>query len=243
MSRYGWTLAALLALTPAAACADPGYYVVTAYDNAGKAFVDFRYWTAKARNGAETVWPELGVGYGINSRWTTEVFASLIGPANLRTRLSSINWQNDVLLTQGEWPLDVALHTQLVRSPGDGTTAIEAGPALQTDIGRTQVNLNLFFERIRGSAAPPPTRLKYQWQIRYRWQRGLHVGAQGFGELGGSWDEWAPAARQSHRAGPAVFSELPLGHGQTLKLQAAWLVGKTYTRRGHMFTGRVVVEY
>lgn len=243
MLRCHRPLVLALALAGGSAAADPGYYVVTAYDNAGKTFVDFRYWTVKARNGAETVWPELGIGYGVNSRWTTELFVSGIGPGNVRARLSSINWQNDVQLTQGEWPVDIALHTQLIRTPDDDQHAIEIGPALQTDIGRTQLNANLVFERIRVRHDWTPTRLKYQWQVRHRWLPGLHVGAQGFGELGGRWDDWAPAARQSHRAGPAVFSDLALGSGQTLKLQAAWLVGKTYTQRGHMFTARAVMEF
>jgi hypothetical protein len=49
--------------------ADPGYYVVTAYDNAGLRTVDFRYWTVKSNGHPATRWPEIGFGYGVNSRW------------------------------------------------------------------------------------------------------------------------------------------------------------------------------
>jgi len=40
----------LLACTPV--LADPGYYLVTAYDNADQVNVDYRYWTVKAHRSA-----------------------------------------------------------------------------------------------------------------------------------------------------------------------------------------------
>ena len=72
--------------------------------------------------------------------------------------------------------------------------ALEIGPVFQTDIDRTQLNLNLFFQRGFDSLSGP-TELSYQWQLRYRWNRWLHVGAQGFGELG-PWDQWLPQDQQ-----------------------------------------------
>ena len=51
-------IAASLCAACAAASADVGYYVVTAYDNAGKTAVDFRDWTVKLPGRKETVWPE-----------------------------------------------------------------------------------------------------------------------------------------------------------------------------------------
>ncbi|MBC7941753.1 MAG: hypothetical protein H7Z19_18695, partial [Chitinophagaceae bacterium] len=163
---------------------------------------------------------------------------------NRPTQLSSWNWSNDLLLTQGELPVDVALHTQLVRNRlGDRETVIEFGPVLQTDLGRTQLNANLFFERTLASrSAADPTQLKYQWQARYRWMPGVHFGAQGFGELG-AWDDWSPRQAQSHRAGPAVFGSLRLNEREEVKLQAAWLMGKTYGRRGHMFSTRLAYDF
>lgn len=230
----------LLAALPARA--DPGYYVVTAYDNAGQSTVDFRYWAVQRKGRREKIWPELGFSYGVNSRWTTELFTSYIGPSNWDVVPSSLNWQNDVLLTQGEWPVDVAVHAQLIRETGNGTNnyAIEYGPALQTDIGRTQLNANLFFERSFEDQADP-IQLKYQWQVRHRWQPWLNFGAQGFGELG-RWNHWATGGEQSHRAGPAFFGRFDIGkkgEREALLYQAAYLLGTTYHRRGHMFTLRL----
>ena len=230
------------ALACGTAAADPGYYVVTTYSNPGMKTVDFRYWTVSSRGSALAKWPEVGLGWNVNSRWYTAVIASWITASDMPTTLSSWNWQNDVLLTQGEWPVDLALHT-MVSAPrhlGEGHT-VEFGPALQTDIDRTQLNFNVFFEKGYGGFKAQGTQLKYQWQVRHRWKPGLHFGAQGFGELG-QWDRWAPSERQSHRAGPALFGSIPLASGE-IGWQAAYLWGQTYGARGNMFTARVKYDF
>ncbi|MFI4930954.1 MAG: hypothetical protein ACHP83_11990 [Burkholderiales bacterium] len=229
--------------TCAVAHADPGYYVVTVYDNAGQRGIDLRYWTVKHPNSPEVAWPEIGFSYGVNTRWTSELFASFIGSSQMATRLSTWNWQNDVLLTQGEWPLDVAVHTNMARiANSDGAYALEIGPVLQTDIERTQLNGNVFFERGYAGAYPQQTQMKYQWQVRYRWRPPLHFGLQGFGELG-PWDHWAPRDEQSHRAGPAVFGTVPFGERQALHWQGAYLVGSIYGRHGDMLTLRALYTF
>ena len=236
-------LASALSLVAAVAMADPGYYVVTPYDNEGIRTVDFRYWTVKPHGSTEVSWPEIGFGYGVTSRWTTELFMSYVGSSEMAMRPSSLNWQNEFLLTQGELPFDLAMHLQLISDQGQtGGNAIEFGPVLQTDIGRTQLNANLFLERGYGTGMPSPTQLKYQWQLRHRWLPQLHFGLQGFGELG-RWDDWASSATQSHRAGPALFTTLRLADHEAIKVQAAYLVGKTYGRSGHMFTMRANFEF
>ena len=236
-------IAAALVLVAGSALADPGYYVVTPYDNAGIRTVDFRYWAVKPKGSGEVIWPELGLSYGVNSRWTTTVFQSYIGSSTLATQPSTLNWQNTVLLTQGELPVDIGLHLQLIsdRRRSD-RRAIEFGPLLQADFGRTRANLNLIFDRGFSDTAPPLTQLKYQWQLRHRWTPALQFGAEGFGELG-RWDDWLPSDRQSHRAGPALFGTLKLGEREAVKGQAAFLLGKTYGQRGHMFTLRTIYEF
>ena len=134
----------LMACTPA--LADPGYYLVTVYENEGQANVDFRYWTVKMPGSAEVIWPEIGLGYGVSKRWYTELYASYIGSSGMATKLSTLNWQNDYLLTQGQYDFDLALHSNLIRVyDGSGAHSLEFGPALQTEIGRTQINANLVF--------------------------------------------------------------------------------------------------
>jgi hypothetical protein len=234
---------ALGLLCAGAAHADPGYYVVTPYDNDGLRVVDFRYWTFQQHGRTQVVWPEVGFGYGVNSRWTTELFVSWEGSQTSAVRESTLNWQNDVLLTQGELPVDIAIHAQWIREadPPHQRT-LEWGPVLQTDVGRTQLNLNFIFARDLGGPSDNPTRLKLQWQVRHRTWPGFHLGLQGFSELG-TWNDTLPAERQSHRAGPAAFWTWRLQDRQAIKLQAAWLVGKTYGRNGDMATLRSTFEF
>jgi hypothetical protein len=236
-------LAPLLLAAAGAAQADPGYYVITPYDQAGTTTLELRHWSVKPRDGAERVWPELAIGHGFTSRWTTLLLASFIGPSDQRTRLSLLSWQNNWLLTQGEWPIDIALHGNLIRPAdrSDGHT-LEFGPLLQGDIGRTQWNANLLFERRFGTDEPRPTALKYQWQLRHRWRPALHWGVQGFGELG-DWNDWAPRSRQSHRAGPSLFTTLQLLPGWTVDASAAVLLGSTYSQHGRMVTLRVAASF
>ena len=233
-------LAALLAMSPARALADPGYYVVTAYDNEGVRTLDTRYWTVKSAGSDATLWPEIGLGYGVTSRWYTEIFASFIGDAGSAQKLSSMNWQNEVLLTRGQYPFDLALHASVIRTYGySAGKTLEIGPVLQTEVGRTQLNANLFFERSWGGDDPQqPTQMKYQWQVRYHWVPLLNVGLQGFGELG-AWDDWSARADQSHRAGPALFGTWRLADGHALQYQAALLFGSTYGQNSRMFSMRV----
>lgn len=243
MHRFLSLAALALALTCGSARgADPGYYVVTVYDNPGQKTLDLRYWTVKLPGSPTITWPEAGFGWNVNGRWYTELYASWVGSSDFATRLSTLNWQNDVLLTQGQYPFDLAVHTQLVRpeNPASGYT-IELGPALQTDIGRTQLNFNVFFERDFAMQSATVTQMKYQWQVRHRWKAWLHVGAQGFGELG-PWDHWAPHEAQSNRAGPALFGSIDAGSG-TIGWQAAYLFGKTFGQRADMFTMRLKVDF
>jgi hypothetical protein len=229
------------ALWAGAAAADPGYYVVTVYSDPGVRTVDLRYWTVQPKGGDVVAWPEVGLAWNVNSRWYTELLASWIGSRDFATRLNSLEWQNDVLLTQGQYPFDLALHTLWVSPQQSSGDSLEFGPVLQTDVDRTQVNLNVFFERGFGALATRPTQLKYQWQLRYRWRPLLHFGAQGFGELG-TWDDWAPRDLQSHRAGPALFGSIGAGPG-TIGWQAAYLIGKTYAKRGQMLSLRAKYDF
>ena len=234
------SMAATLAMACAPALADPGYYVVTAYDNEGVRTIDTRYWTVKAPGSDATLWPEIGLGYGVTSRWYTEVFASFIGSWDTAQKLNSVNWQNEVLLTQGQYPFDLALHASWIRTHGyEPGNTLEIGPVLQTEIGRIQINGNVFFERSWSAEGPQePTQMKYQWQLRYHWMPLLNVGLQGFGELG-TWDDWSARDQQSHRAGPALFGTWRMADGHTLQYQAAYLFGSTYGRNGSMFSMRV----
>lgn len=228
--RCGYWL--LLAALAGPAGADPGYYVVAPYDQAGRVGAELRYWTVQPASRRAVLWPELALSYGVNTRWTTRLLASWEGETIRGAQLSTLNWIHEVLLTQGERPYDLALHAQLVHDRGDHSHALELGPVWQTDLGRLKLNANAFWEY---SSASRDTRLKLQWRGVYRVAAGWRLGAEGFSEVG-RWNHWLPQQRQSHRAGPALLSTLWDDGPDTVTLNAAYLFGKTYGRRGDMFT-------
>jgi hypothetical protein len=241
--RIGRRLPVLAALLLAAwgrpSEAATGYYLVKVYSDPGRWTLDYKYWNAKASVGPLIGSPELGIGYGVNSRWYTELYGVTQQDAVQGTQMLSMNWQNDVLLTQGEYPFDLAIHTdvgQYRNSQRDGYS-LEWGPG---EWWRTQFNANLFFQRDYRTQRGGPTQLVYQWQVRQHWRPWFNVGLQGFGELG-RWDHWAARDQQSHRAGPAIFGTLRMGH-QFVKYEAAYLFGSNATSV-RAFTMRLQVGF
>lgn len=223
--------------------ADPGYYLVSVYEDEGATHLDYRYWAIRRPNAPELVWPEIGLGYGVTKRWYTELFMSYIGPSHNQPQPSTLNWQNDYLLTQGQTSWDVAIHSNLISGQmGQADNALEIGPVLQTDVGRVQINTNLIFEQALGSDTGRPPQLKYQWQAKYRWNTALHTGLQGFGELG-DWNHWGNAKRQSPRWGPVFAGSLPVGGKQRVEYQAAYLTGSVYGGAGDMISVRLQYVY
>lgn len=229
----------LAAALPQLASAATGYYLVSTYDVEGQKSVDFKYWNADYKRAASVSSPELGFGYGVTSRWYTQLSAVWIRLHGRSDRLSGLEWQNDYMLTQGQYPFDLALHTAISRSDANPhSRSVEIGPVLQTEIVRTQFNFNVFLQREYRTGEREQTQLTYQWQVKQRWKSWLEPGVQGFGEVG-KWDDWEPVKRQSHRFGPALFGSREVGAGQTLKYEAAWLVGKNSARTAKSFTMRV----
>ena len=195
----------------------------------------------EANAGSTTVfWPEAGIGWNVNGRWYTEVLGEL--DRLVETSPAGGNVQLAERRAPDAGPVSVR--------PGGAHAAGAAADRPQArardrpgvpdrhrpDPARPQ---RLLRARLRALAGP--TELAYQWQLRHRWNRWLHFGAQGFGELG-PWDQWLPQDQQSHRAGPALFGSLPLGPGR-IGWQAACLSGKTYARRGEMLTVRVKYDF
>jgi len=234
-------LAATLMLASTAALADPGYYLVTVYENEGKANIDFRYWDVRFPR-STVKWPEIGIGYGVTKRWYTALLASYVTSPGTPVSLDTQQWQNDFLLTQGQYDFDLALHTNLIHEKYDGENTIEFGPVFQTEIGRMQLNGNLFFDRGLAAGNSTTPELKYQWQAKYRWKPAFQFGLRGFGEVG-PWNNWAPRSRQSHRAGPMISGAIPFGTSDSFNYEAAFLFGSAYSTHADMLTLRLQYEF
>lgn len=228
-------IAALLGL--GAAHADPGYYVLRPYAQPAQWGLELRYWTVKQRGGGPAVlWPELGLSYGINERWTTMLLASYEGTRAEAVRLDTWNWLHQVRLDDGRGDWDLALHAQLIKTGGEERGhALELGLVTQTEWRLARVQASAILDHGFGDLARSGTELKLQWQLSWPLQPGWRAGVQGFSELG-NWRHWKPAERQSHRAGPSLQTDWTLGAQRSLHVEAAWLLGRIYGQQGHMFS-------
>ena len=76
--------------------------------------------------------------------------------------------KNDFLLTHGQYPVDLALHTSLNKDT-DSSRGVdfEFGPAMQTEFGQVQANANVFLERTYRVTPASRMQMKYQWQGKY----------------------------------------------------------------------------
>lgn len=230
--------AAFVLMVHGYSAASPGYYLVTAYSDEGEKAIETGLWHAKEPGAPAIASPYVALNYGATSRWYTEVYIHYLRDIEGTTRFNDIAWQNDYLLTQGQYPVDVALHTNIKRySNSDLGYDFEFGPALQTEFGRTQVNANIFFERSYRSIQAGIMQMNYQWQVKRHWLRAFSFGLQGFGELG-NWNDWVPQQKQSHRIGPVVSGSFPVDASHALKYEAAWFTGKLADERAKAFVAR-----
>lgn len=233
-------LSILALLRPAAA--GPSDYVATPIVEEGEREIDFKAGTRKLRDGSrESAW-SLGVGYGVNSWWFTELYAKWHHEPGARSGFDAWEWENKFQLTEtGKYPVDLGLLLEIER-PKDRNEGYEYvwGPLLQTEFGLWQANLNLLIEKHIRTAQPSKAELGYQWQAKYRWTPALEAGVQGFGSVG-TWNDWAPMREQVHVAGPALFGRIKAGERQTVKYNAGLLFGMGHGAPRH--TLRLQAEY
>ena len=221
------TFTAALAALAGAAHAGPSDYVFSPIVEEGEREIDFKAGTARARDGARTNKESIGLGWGVNATWFTEVYAIWHKEPGARHGFDAWEWENKFQLTPtGKYPVDLGLIVEIER-PKDRSEGYELvwGPLLQADLSAdVQANANLLFSRHLRSEGSAAAALGYQWQLKYRWRPAVEIGAQGFGDLG-PWRHWASSAAQSHVLGPAVFGKLRMEQGFTVKYNAALLLG------------------
>ena len=204
--------------------AGPADYVYTPTVEKGEKEIDFKSGTAD-QDPRKTV-ATLGLGYGVNDWWFTEVYVKYAKTGGDSVKYDAFEWENKFQLTEtGKYPVDVGFITE-IEIPRDSDEGIElkVGPLFQTEMGKLQLNGNILFEKHFDAATSSPTVAGYQWQAKYRWQPALEYGLQGFGELG-AWDDWDSANDQSHKVGPAIFGKFAVGQRQAIKYNTAWLFG------------------
>jgi hypothetical protein len=224
------------------AWASPADYVYTPQVDQGEKEIDFKYGNAKEQDGTRDITTSLGLGYGVNEYWFTEVYLKREKEGS--DGLTIGEWENKFQLTEtGKYAIDVGLITEIEAPLSDSKAPWEfkIGPLFQTEFNKLQLNANVLFERtFGGDDVEHITELGYQWQAKYRWKQAFEFGLQGMGEVG-EWDHWEDSEEQNHRMGPAVFGKLNVGQKQAVKYNAAMLYGVSDNAPDHTF--RLQVEY
>ncbi len=214
---------------PAAALAGPSDYVKSPIVEEGEKEIDFKAGTAKSRDGSRESQYSIGLGYGVNRWWFTEVYAKWHKEPDERHAFDAWEWENKFQLTEtGKYPVDVGFLLEIER-PRDRSEGYEYrwGPLLQTDItSSVQANLNVLIEKHIRAAEAERAELGYEWQVKYRWRPDFEYGLQGFGDVG-PWNHWEPHSEQPHIAGPAIFGRVKVGQKQAIKYNAGLLFGLT----------------
>lgn len=237
----GAVLAAAL-VSGTADAAGPSDYVYVPAVTYGEHEIDFKAGTVKHADNQRESAASLGYGYGVTDYWFSEIYAKYKHAPENTAGFDAFEWENKFQLTQpGQYPVDVGLITEIER-PKDRAEGYEVkfGPLFQTEFGKTQLNLNLLFQRNYRAAQSNAMKFGYQWQVKYSWHPALDFGAQGFGDAG-ELRHFAPRPEQSHIAGPAIFGKFALGNRHAIRYNAAYLVD--LGDKLHNKTFRTQVEY
>jgi hypothetical protein len=163
------------------------------------------------------------VGYGVTSRWRTELVLEYAAEEGNPGTLEAWEWENVFVLTeQGQHWADVGLFFEYENVFAAGPDEIKIGPMFQKEIGPTIANLNLIFEREVGDDASGETELAYTWQVKWRGREALEWGVQGMGGLG---ELGHLGEEDSHIVGPALFGVRRLANGDKFAWNGAVLGG------------------
>jgi len=238
----GATLALCAALSAPLAHADANDYVLTPTVEEGEKEIDFKFGNQRNRDHSSSSAASIGLGWGVNSWWFTEVYAKYKHEPGAGQFLDAYEFENRFQLTEtGKYPVDVGFLLEIER-PQDRSEGYEItyGPLLQTEWGKLQGNLNLLVQKHVRATAAFDTELHYQMQLKYRASEKLEWGAQALGSFG-QWDHWSTSSLQEHKIGPAIFGKIKTGTKQAIQWNAALLHGTTSA--SPVNTLRIQAEY
>ena len=140
-------------------------YVYTPAVTEGEKEIDFKIGTARARDGSRTSATSLGLGYGVNSFWFSEIYVKAKRENPASWSYDAVEWENKFQLTEpGKYPVDVGLIVEIER-PKNRAEGYELrfGPLFQTELTQSVVaNLNVLFGKNYRTATPAPMELGYQ---------------------------------------------------------------------------------
>ena len=223
------------------ALADPNDYVITPKVDKGEREIDFKSGIQKNRDGSVTSGNSIGLGYGVNRIWFTEVYAKYLQEDQQASSFDAWEWENKFQLTPSNSHIILGVLLE-IEKPKDTTQGFELtyGPLFQTDWGKIQGNVNLLVQRNLASTSYVASEFHYQAQVKYKASKQFQWGLQALGNLG-RFDHWSSAQVQEHKLGPAVFGKILTNGNDGFKWNAAWLKG--FTNSTPTNTLRIQVEY
>jgi hypothetical protein len=223
--------------------ADSDDSILTTYSENGERQIDFRIGAIRQDGQAMQDASTLGYGYGLADYWFSELYISYVRSGGANTDFDGAAWQNTFRLTNGQYPVEVGLYTEVeYQADRSAGYQIAFGPLFQADIGLTKINFNLLFQRNYLADFANPMQLGYQWQVAHHWNLPVDFGLQGFGEVG-QWNHWAPSNEQSHRLGPAIFGKVALGEHRQIKYNAALLFDAFDQQHATTFRTQVIYGF
>jgi len=228
ITTTGLAVALCTVLLQTAVHAEPNDYIRTPSVEQGEKEIDFKWGSQKNKDGTRESATSIGLGYGVNSFWFTEVYAKYNRLPGESNAFDAWEWENRFQLTEtGKYPLDLGFLFEIER-PKNRAEGYELtyGPLVQSEWGKIQANVNVLIQKHVQATTPFDTEMHYQGQVKYRQSELFEWGAQAFGSVG-PWDRWSPTANQEKKFGPAVFGKIRTGTKHAIKWNAALLHGTT----------------
>lgn len=166
--------------------------------------------------------------FGFSDRWMFELGALIERPAFDETRLARISLENIFVVqppVQNGFAFGWYAATE-IRTNEATHNSLLFGPLIQYNAGKAEFLLNTILHKTYGQNATPGIDLNYLWRAKYEVRHGFAVGAMGYGfidDLGSG-----PAFnQQDHRAGPALFFDVPMDKGRDLDISLGTYFGMT----------------
>ena len=171
----------------------------------------------------------LGIGYGVNEWWFTEVYAEWEREPGSGEEFffEAFEWENRFQLTNpGENWADFGLLVEYVHKDLDSSPdKIELALLFAKELGTFDATYNLWFEREIGSGASDDVELAQGFQLKYRLDPAFEPGIEIFSEFGAI-DDMQGFDDQKHYVGPIVAGVLPLNDtGTKIKYNVGYLFG------------------
>jgi hypothetical protein len=236
-ASFQWLILARLFLAVALSSSAQGVWAVDASDylllptvNQGEREIDWR--NGIASSGPTTnaqADSALGLGYGVTAHWFTELAVHYGKREGSSVAFKDVAWENILQLAEpGEWPIDVGVAFEVEHSSrSQDQLELTAGPLLQKEFGRFQANFNVLISHVTEGTEPATTRLRAQWQLKYRYREPFEFGVQAFDNLSSYGSTWAAYSDQVHRIGPVVLGRFKFARERSLSYNAALLFGTT----------------